>query len=176
MNAVKKNLKGFTLIELLIVIAILGILIVALLVAINPLEAQKKARDAKRLADLSTLNTILNQFMSDTGVAADIGPSLSSAAGAVYTGVKCGTGTWLGTNVNTCVYAPTVPVDPLNNKANVAFQGVTTLAAYSVFLSSSGTYEVNVYVESAANVGKASGDGGDNANKVEVGTSLVLMN
>lgn len=41
--------KGFTLIELLIVIAILGILTTAVLVAINPLEQFARGRDAGRV-------------------------------------------------------------------------------------------------------------------------------
>ena len=45
---IKKLQAGFTLIELLIVIAILGILTTAVLVAINPLEQFARGRDAGR--------------------------------------------------------------------------------------------------------------------------------
>jgi len=51
--------KGFTLLELLIVIAIIAILAVILILALNPAESLKKARDAQRLSDLSTLKTAL---------------------------------------------------------------------------------------------------------------------
>ena len=40
-------MKGFTLVELLIVIALIGILSVAMLATINPIEQANKARDAK---------------------------------------------------------------------------------------------------------------------------------
>lgn len=40
-------MKGFTLVELLIVIALIGILSVAILATINPIEQANKARDAK---------------------------------------------------------------------------------------------------------------------------------
>lgn len=43
--------RAYTLIELLIVIALVGILAVALLAAINPTEQAKKARDSGRISD-----------------------------------------------------------------------------------------------------------------------------
>ena len=46
---------GFTLIELLIVIAILGILAAAVLVAINPGKRTAQARDAQRKNDISAI-------------------------------------------------------------------------------------------------------------------------
>jgi len=51
-----KNIKkGFTLIELLIVIAILGVLAVVVLVAINPLEQLAKTRDAGRQSSVTQI-------------------------------------------------------------------------------------------------------------------------
>lgn len=54
--------KGFTLIELLIVIALIGILAVALLSAINPLEQLRKGRDSARKADASELLNAIERF------------------------------------------------------------------------------------------------------------------
>jgi prepilin-type N-terminal cleavage/methylation domain-containing protein len=57
----KRNLKreavggGFTLIELLIVIAIIGVLAVVVLVAINPVQQLARARDAGRISSVSQL-------------------------------------------------------------------------------------------------------------------------
>ena len=45
-----KSSKGFTLIELLVVIGIIGTLGAVALVAINPAEAQRKARDTQRMS------------------------------------------------------------------------------------------------------------------------------
>lgn len=55
--ALNKSLRGFTLIELLIVIAILGILAAAVLVAINPAQQQRKARDSTRKNDIGQIAT-----------------------------------------------------------------------------------------------------------------------
>jgi len=61
----KKNKRGgFTLLELLIVIAILAILSVALVIVLNPAETLKKARDAQRISDLSTLKTAIGLYMT----------------------------------------------------------------------------------------------------------------
>lgn len=58
-TARKKNNHGFTLIELLIVIAILGILAAAVLVAINPVKRQNQARDAQTKGDIGAIATAL---------------------------------------------------------------------------------------------------------------------
>jgi len=52
--------KGFTLIELLIVIAIIGILAAALLVSLG--GARKAGRDARRAADLRTVQNALELY------------------------------------------------------------------------------------------------------------------
>ena len=58
------RLFGFTLIELLIVIAILGILAAAVLVAINPQKRTRQARDAGRKNDIGSLATELQAYYS----------------------------------------------------------------------------------------------------------------
>lgn len=57
-----KRYSGFTLIELLIVIALIGILAVALLSAINPLEQLRKGRDSARKADSAELLNAIERF------------------------------------------------------------------------------------------------------------------
>ncbi len=55
--------RGFTLIELLVVVAIIGMLSSVVLSSLN--NARKKARDARRLADLKQLQAALELYYSD---------------------------------------------------------------------------------------------------------------
>jgi len=66
-SARKKFLGGFTLIELLIVIAILGILAAAVLVAINPAKRTRQARDAQRKNDIGSLATEVQAYYTAPG-------------------------------------------------------------------------------------------------------------
>ena len=61
------HLRGFTLIELLIVIAILGILAAAVLVAINPAKRTRQARDAARKNDIGSLATEVQAYYTTPG-------------------------------------------------------------------------------------------------------------
>lgn len=57
--------RGFTLMELLIVIALLGIIAVGLLVALDPQGQLNKAKDAKRKSDLALLKKSFEDFYND---------------------------------------------------------------------------------------------------------------
>lgn len=56
----RKGNKGFTLIELLVVIAIIGILSSVVLASLN--SARKKARDARRVADIKQIQLALEMY------------------------------------------------------------------------------------------------------------------
>ena len=56
--------KGFTLIELLVVITLIGILAVAVLSALNPIEQINKGRDAAKRADSSQLLSALDRYFA----------------------------------------------------------------------------------------------------------------
>ena len=68
---------GFTLIELLIVIAILGILAAAVMIAINPNKRLQQARDATRLADTSQISESVAEYYVTHGTYPP-NPSLST--------------------------------------------------------------------------------------------------
>ncbi len=58
---------GFTLIELLIVIAIIGILAAAVLIAVNPAKRQNQARDANIKSDIGSIATALQAYFTTPG-------------------------------------------------------------------------------------------------------------
>ena len=60
-----RNVKGFTMVELMIVIAIIGVLAVALIPTF--IGAQSKARDTGRAAALANASTSLASFNNDNG-------------------------------------------------------------------------------------------------------------
>jgi len=63
-----KFTKGFTLLEMLIVISIIGILMSVLLYFLNPLYFMRKARDANRKENLSSISLALQTYYSDNNV------------------------------------------------------------------------------------------------------------
>lgn len=65
----KKVTQGFTLIELLVVIAVIGVLAGAIIVAVNPTEQLKRARDTQRKSSVSQLaNAVSAYYTSKNGV------------------------------------------------------------------------------------------------------------
>ncbi len=61
-----RNSKGFTLIELLVVIAIIGILASIVMVSLS--GAKSKSRDARRQADIKSIQLALSLYYSDNGM------------------------------------------------------------------------------------------------------------
>ncbi len=83
----KKNKQGFTLIELLVVIAIIGLLSTLSILALN--QARARARDARRVADVSQMRTALEMYYNDNANYPDdasttAGDSITGASGAIY--------------------------------------------------------------------------------------------
>jgi len=64
---VRQTAKGFTLIELLIVIAVLGILAVAVLSAINPIEQINRGKDTASRSDAEQLLGGVDRFYASQG-------------------------------------------------------------------------------------------------------------
>jgi prepilin-type N-terminal cleavage/methylation domain-containing protein len=95
----RRRSTGFTLIELLIVIAIIGFLAAAILVAVDPVKRTQQARNANRWAEVnSLLNAVLNKQVDERTQfdGSSIAPIITDANNAQVivrdsTGVSCGT-------------------------------------------------------------------------------------
>ncbi|MDD5438443.1 MAG: type II secretion system protein [Patescibacteria group bacterium] len=138
-----KTKKGFTLIELLVVVAIIGLLATLGVIAFR--DAQKKARDTKRLGDMRsvvaafvTANNEGTFYLCDsTCAAAPASASLVSASRLCNK--ACGTA---GSTVDNSLVNLSVINDPLTSGAtacdgaltscNYAYNGIPTLASFNI--------------------------------------------
>ena len=78
----KQKQRAFTLIELLVVISIIGILIA--LGVTSYVTAQRKARDAKRKADLETVRQAMILYRQDNGSYGDVSSGFNTYVTALY--------------------------------------------------------------------------------------------
>lgn len=186
--------RSFTLIELLIVLAIVAILSTVVVMALNPAELLRQARDSDRISDLATLNTALGTFNTDISggfmgtssvvyvstpdsspTCANLGlPALPS--GWTY---SCSTSQnyrktngsgWIPVNFSQITFGSPIsslPVDPIN---------ATSSGSYYTYVSG-GSWELTSVLESAKQkslTGAAGTDGGVSWNSYEVGNNLTL--
>src|SRR3989344_8815315 len=124
-----KAKPAFTLIELLIVIAILGILAAAVMVAINPGKRTKQARDAARKQDVNAIANALVGYLALAGEYPTFERTCDTSRGSGGGGnpTNCSTavsGSDWGTCSSSAIYQSLVinqgflkklPVDPTNN-------------------------------------------------------------
>ena len=185
--------KGFTLIELLIVIAILAVLSVAVVLALNPAELLKQARDSTRVSDMAAVNKAIALYLEDVpapgiGGAANAAcpatlttrctystttsPFATGACGAISTSTAVnGTG-WVTidfTQISAGNPISSLPVDPVNSASYLYAYGCNALG-YKI-----GTVmESNKYGNPTTGYMRNSYDGGISNGWYEVGNNLAL--
>lgn len=130
-----KTRSGFTLIELLVVVSIVAIL--ASVASINALASNQKSRDAKRQADLRTLQTAIELYKQKNGQY-PVGCTPANAASAQGWSGQLGTNYACAGNSTQYIVglAPEfIPVLPMDKKLNGANSGYvyTTNAAGTVY-------------------------------------------
>lgn len=100
-------LTGFTLIELLVIIAIIGLLSAIAVTALN--EVRTKARDAKRVYDLTQIRKALQFYYDDYGQY----PPAHVARNSVDNPTD-----WVP---GLAAYMPVLPIDPINKAPSFPF-------------------------------------------------------
>jgi len=159
-----KNQAGVTFVELFIVIAILGIMLTLVLLIVDPVSAQKKARDNVRLTDSATLARAIEEYVSDQNEPPDVEDTLrqSNSLPAGNSGpYESSADGWI--DVNMSDFLTRLPIDPINENSLV----------YS-YQRSGTTYEINMVLEYFTEV--MGDDDGDNDLVYELGTDLTILN
>lgn len=198
----KTNAKGFTLLELLIVIAIIAILASITFIALNPAELLKKSRDTQRMADLASMRTAINYYITNASSTAALNAG-SATAGCVDDSTKytfsalanvAATGTTASTtSAQTVNGAGWIPVDmsgltggsPLSKWSTDPNQSLSSTASpghYYAYLCNhtNTTFEIFANMESSTYQDGGAGDveskdGGSLPTVYEVGTALNLV-
>lgn len=128
--------RGFTLIELLVVISIIGLLSSVILASLN--SARMKARDAKRKADLHSLETAVQFYYDDNGTFPDDAHTAD--------------GDWqIGFKNQMAPYISNLPIDPLENdilkRYYIAYRMTHETHGYPETKPCEGQYVVAAYLE-----------------------------
>jgi len=155
--------KGFSLVELVLIMGLTVVVTGVLMTAFRPYEQKAKARDGKRLSDISTLDRAVNEYRVDKGVYPDtvniLRMSTSLPQGNVGPLEKANDG-WIDANLSS--YTTRLPSDPINDATY----------HYSYKHNQSG-YEINAVLEFLNE--NMQNDGGDDATAYEVGNDLSIL-
>lgn len=115
--------SGFTLVELLVVVSIIGILVSAALLILNPFAQVQKGNDSKRKADLSQIQKALETHYHDLGRY----PSSDSTYRIVWNGSA------LAWGASWSPYMSTLPKDPRSPQRNYVYYATSNGQTYWLY-------------------------------------------
>lgn len=148
--------------ELIIVITLISILASVSILVLDPAEKRARARDNRRLSDLSTLDRVINEFLLDNGDYPDLSLVLRDSTTLPVGGISVDNASSGWIDVDLSAYTSHLPVDPVND------------ATYRYYYYHDNTgYELNAVLETLSD--EAVNDGGDDADRYEVGNNLTLI-
>ncbi|MBI4094803.1 MAG: prepilin-type N-terminal cleavage/methylation domain-containing protein [Candidatus Liptonbacteria bacterium] len=195
----KRLKRGFTLIELLVVMGIIAIISAVVVVVINPIEILREGRDARRIAEVGTLNRAINLYLvqnsnPDLGVEKTIyislpDPSLSGNATnncSTVTGLPKPPPNWSyrcvsRDNLQKIDGKGWLPLDFINLAiqppiSNLPIDPVNTAESgnYYAYVASN-QFAVTAALESEKRLKlTAAADGGTDRTRIEMGSDLAL--
>jgi len=154
--------KGVTIVELLIAITLIAILATSSTLLLDPAEKRARARDNRRLSDISTLDRAVNEYLIDYGDYPDLFMVLRDSTTLPGGGISVDNSSagWIDADLSS--YTSHLPIDPVND------------AAYRYYYYREVTsYELNAVMEILTD--EAANDGGDDPARYEIGNDLTLI-
>ncbi|GIW69671.1 MAG: hypothetical protein KatS3mg101_0418 [Patescibacteria group bacterium] len=154
--------SGVTLLEVVLVSAVLLILLGVVYSLVSPSASKAKARDNKRLSDISNLDRAINEYRIDRqsypGSQNVLYTSITTPAGSPN--VYSPTSGWIPADLSD--YLPKYPTDPIND-----------LTYYYEYIQNGSGYEISARMEYLTE--EPQNDGGNDPLKYELGTNLLLI-
>ncbi|MFA6027843.1 MAG: type II secretion system protein [Patescibacteria group bacterium] len=160
----KQKTNGFTMIELLVVVAIIGVLLTLIIMAVG--SANKISRDNKRLADIKEVQRALELYKADNGKYPPVNDASATTTACGTGGRWCTLENYLnGTTLGT-KYMAKLPLDP-------SYPNTTYTYYYDSDTGDGNqSYMMRVSLEYSKNASKMTGDGGASAAYYEVGPQV----
>jgi len=154
--------RGFTLIELVIATSLILLFLTATVLIVHPVEQLKKARDNKRISDLSLIDRAITEYKIDYGYYPDTADTLrtSTTLPQGNTSLTSSTSGWIKQNLS--AYTTKLPIDPKNDEIY-----------FYKYIQNGFTYELNAKLEYYFE--QAISDGGGDPTVYEIGNNLSLI-
>jgi general secretion pathway protein G len=154
--------KGLTMIELIAATAVVLVLLAVVVMNVNPVNNQNKAKDVKRISDLTLLDSAINQYRMDNKNYPDSSGVLrtSTLLPSGNTQLESPSSGWIDQDLSK--YLSRMPTDPINDGTY----------HYS-YIQNGSSYEINARLESLTD--QMQNDGGNDPNMYEIGNNLSLI-